>query len=238
MELGQLLQFLDDWLATDRGALNESLTRSSAATPTASNRCATTSPGPLDFADRPAGPAARVRPGCGDSVGILLRAGAACVIGYSLFLPYTQVRGLTRSGPCGGGQGQDRTVDLPLFRRRVTNHHIHHKEARRAAPCRDSSVFRRLLRLDLNATMHVGARHEVSFCPCYSGVDLRQGPGLCWFCVACDRPGGRTCVMRSVPRRRTLARNTASGASEDWLDCATRVMCRFRRVCSDASGRV
>jgi hypothetical protein len=27
MELGQLLQFLDDWLATDRGAVNESLTR-------------------------------------------------------------------------------------------------------------------------------------------------------------------------------------------------------------------
>jgi hypothetical protein len=26
MELGQLLQFLDDWLATDRGAVNESLT--------------------------------------------------------------------------------------------------------------------------------------------------------------------------------------------------------------------
>jgi hypothetical protein len=27
MELGQLLQFPDDWLATDRGAVNESLTR-------------------------------------------------------------------------------------------------------------------------------------------------------------------------------------------------------------------
>jgi len=27
MELGQLLQFLDDWLTTDRGAVNESLTR-------------------------------------------------------------------------------------------------------------------------------------------------------------------------------------------------------------------
>ena len=27
MELGQLLQFLDDWLATDHGPLNESLTR-------------------------------------------------------------------------------------------------------------------------------------------------------------------------------------------------------------------
>lgn len=27
MELGQLLQFLDDWLATDCGAVNESLTR-------------------------------------------------------------------------------------------------------------------------------------------------------------------------------------------------------------------
>jgi hypothetical protein len=27
MELGQLLQFLDDWLATDHGAVNESLTR-------------------------------------------------------------------------------------------------------------------------------------------------------------------------------------------------------------------
>ena len=25
-ELGQLLQFLDDWLATDRGAVNESVT--------------------------------------------------------------------------------------------------------------------------------------------------------------------------------------------------------------------
>jgi hypothetical protein len=27
MELGQLLQFLDDWLATDHGPVNESLTR-------------------------------------------------------------------------------------------------------------------------------------------------------------------------------------------------------------------
>jgi hypothetical protein len=27
MELGQLLQFLDDWLATDCGPVNESLTR-------------------------------------------------------------------------------------------------------------------------------------------------------------------------------------------------------------------
>lgn len=27
MELGQLLQFLDDWLATDRGPVNDSLTR-------------------------------------------------------------------------------------------------------------------------------------------------------------------------------------------------------------------
>lgn len=27
MELGQLLRFLDDWLATDHGPLNESLTR-------------------------------------------------------------------------------------------------------------------------------------------------------------------------------------------------------------------
>jgi hypothetical protein len=27
MELGQLLQFLDDWLATEHGPINESLTR-------------------------------------------------------------------------------------------------------------------------------------------------------------------------------------------------------------------
>lgn len=27
MELGQLLQFLDDWLATDRGPVDDSLTR-------------------------------------------------------------------------------------------------------------------------------------------------------------------------------------------------------------------
>jgi hypothetical protein len=27
MELGQLLEFLDDWLATDHGPVNESLTR-------------------------------------------------------------------------------------------------------------------------------------------------------------------------------------------------------------------
>ena len=36
------------------------------------------------------------RPSCGGSVGILARLGAAIVIRDTLFLPYAQVRGLTR----------------------------------------------------------------------------------------------------------------------------------------------
>jgi len=41
-------------------------------------------------------------------------------MGLPLFLRFAQVRGLLGSFP-DGGQGQDRTVDLPLFRRSVVS---------------------------------------------------------------------------------------------------------------------
>ena len=56
------------------------------------------------------------RDGCGFFVGILARTGADCAMGVPLLLRFAQVRGLMGGFP-GGGQGQDRTVDLPLFRR-------------------------------------------------------------------------------------------------------------------------
>src|SRR5215469_7852387 len=52
----------------------------------------------------------------GPVVGILVRAGAACVMTLALFLPLSQVRGLT-DDPWMCGQGRGRTADLPLFRR-------------------------------------------------------------------------------------------------------------------------
>ena len=58
------------------------------------------------------------RDGCGFSVGILAPTGADCPMGLPLFLRFAQVRGLMGSFP-GGGQGQGRTADLPLFRRMV-----------------------------------------------------------------------------------------------------------------------
>ena len=65
-------------------------------------------------------PAAAGPPGtgrlCWISVWILDSDGADCAMGIPLFLRFAQVRGLTER-PRGGGQGQGRTADLPLFRR-------------------------------------------------------------------------------------------------------------------------
>jgi hypothetical protein len=73
---------------------------------------------------RDAFPASRARrgavltAGCVISVLILDSGSADSAMGIPLFLLSAQVRGLTdRLGSCG--QGQDRTVDLPLFRRSV-----------------------------------------------------------------------------------------------------------------------
>src|SRR6266581_6189760 len=57
-----------------------------------------------------------LRASCGDSVGILKTAAGACVIFTSSLPAFPQAGGLTLTVR-GGGQGQDRTVDLPLFRR-------------------------------------------------------------------------------------------------------------------------
>src|ERR1039457_214027 len=59
--------------------------------------------------------AARSRPGCVGFVLILGFAGAGSAMGIPLFLLYVQVRGLLEPH-FDSGQGQDRTVDLPLFR--------------------------------------------------------------------------------------------------------------------------
>src|SRR5579871_2167077 len=59
--------------------------------------------------------AARSRPGCVGVVLILGFAGASGAMGIPLFLLLVQVRGLLKPHQTGG-QGQDRTVDLPLFR--------------------------------------------------------------------------------------------------------------------------
>src|SRR6185437_16094182 len=53
---------------------------------------------------------------CAISVLILDFAGTDSTITIPLFLLSAQVRGLT-DHPRGSGQGQDRTADLPLFRR-------------------------------------------------------------------------------------------------------------------------
>ena len=55
MELGQLLQFLDDWLATDHKQLSTSLARFTGIDGLASGRSATTSPGSCSCSARPTG---------------------------------------------------------------------------------------------------------------------------------------------------------------------------------------
>ena len=77
--------------------------------------------------------AARSRAGCVGFVLILDFVGAASAMGIPLFLLSAQVRGLT-DRPQGGGQGQDRTVDLPLFReqRSRRSQHAHSPGVRSA----------------------------------------------------------------------------------------------------------
>src|SRR5271165_5391895 len=59
---------------------------------------------------------AALRASCGDFVGILKIAAGACVIFTASLPAFPQAGGLATETP-GGGQGQDRTVALPLLRR-------------------------------------------------------------------------------------------------------------------------
>jgi hypothetical protein len=89
----------------------------------------TARPVPAAKAERPvrrgraavaAGQVTPARDGCGFFVGILARTGADCAMEVPLLLRFAQVRGLMGGFP-GGGQGQGRTADLPLFRRSVVS---------------------------------------------------------------------------------------------------------------------
>ena len=82
-----------------------------------------------------------------------------------------------------GGQGQDRTADLPLFRRSVAFCPPSRKWI--ISPAHPHFRWRgcQVLRHGHGTTSAAVCR-GMPFCPCYSRVDLRPGPGLvlllCW----------------------------------------------------------
>ena len=85
-----------------------------------------------------------------------------------------------------GGQGQDRTADLPLFRRSVAFCPPSRKWI--ISPAHPHFRWRgcQVLRHGHGTTSAAVCR-GMPFCPCYSRVDLRPGPGLVLLCV-----GGKT----------------------------------------------
>jgi hypothetical protein len=96
----------------------------------------------------------------------------------------------TRNLSVTGGQGQDRTVDLPLFRRSVA----FCPSSRRSIISPAHPHFRwrgcQFLRHGHGTTSAAVCR-GMPFCPCYFGVDLRPVPGLCCFCVGAKAPDDR-----------------------------------------------
>ena len=85
--------------------------------------------------------------------------------------------------PIGGGQGQDRTADLPLFRRSVAFCPPSRKWI--ISPAHPHFRWRgcQVLRHGHGTTSAAVCR-GMPFCPCYCRVDLRPGSGLvlllCW----------------------------------------------------------